>query len=328
VISNYSGSAWSAYGSSAIAAINSYIDQLQAGSGNGNDNGNGNGNGNGTGNGSGTGNGNGNGTGNGNGSDTGNGSGTGNGNGTGNGSGTGNGTGVGMQVWFSGMPINMGIYSTVTAEYLVTYTTSYFYSSWSGFTAVGGVLYVNGGTQVTSGTTLIQPSDSVLILAPGSGGSGNSGELQVWFNGKPANFGVEYVLAEYLVTSTTPYSSWYEFTAAGGKLYVNDAIVTYSNVLIQSSDWVTILAPGISGSGTGGGYPIDLGTGKSILFDGPFPSEMFPSGTTAEALVISTGQVSNWSAFTAAGNELYVDNIKISTGATWILASAWIKVLK
>jgi hypothetical protein len=93
-----------------------------------------------------------------------------------------------LEEYFNNTPASQGLDEPVSVDKLVAWVSGDEFSSLSDFTAVGGELYVNG-KKVTSGSTMIQPNDTVRILAParndgdgdgdGDGDEGQAGRLTV-----------------------------------------------------------------------------------------------------------------------------------------------------
>jgi hypothetical protein len=171
-------------------------------------------------------------------------------------------TGGGLQQVFEGIPVNYGVTQAVQASTLIANLSKEFAKqsySWSEFVAAGYELYVND-QKVTSGSTMIQPSATVRVMAPADGdddygdgdhgdGGNTGGGLQQVFEGIPKNYGVtQAVSASTLIANLSQEFAersynWSEFVAAGCELYVDDQKVTSGSTMIQPSAIVTVLAP-------------------------------------------------------------------------------------
>jgi hypothetical protein len=82
-----------------------------------------------------------------------------------------NNSGGNLEEVFNGTLADIGVSAPISAEQLI----SGGFPRWSDFMAAGFELYVNG-KKVTNGSTMIQPSDTVRILAPQGFGAGNGEE--------------------------------------------------------------------------------------------------------------------------------------------------------
>jgi hypothetical protein len=156
---------------------------------------------------------------------------------------------------FGGTPAGQGITSPILANNLVASLGNV--SGWREFKAADGILLVNGSSRITSGAKMIQPNDTVRIVAR-EADTGTGPGLVELFNGRAPSGEAgqsQTMSANALVTSKTTAPAWADFIAAGGELYVkayySDSniggpyirIASGTSVIRRYEDWVRLLAP-------------------------------------------------------------------------------------
>jgi hypothetical protein len=152
------------------------------------------------------------------------------------------GSGDGSEEIFDGTPSSKGITQPLPADDLISALTSGDVSDLSDLIAKGGELYVNG-EKVTSGSIVIQPDDTVKIIAPkdtaDNNGSGSLPEkdAQVYWGDGEAYTGNGTVKLTYWDEEKTEEISIADAgTVTGGKLTLNLPSSVPSQHLTRASE--------------------------------------------------------------------------------------------
>jgi ribosomal protein S4 len=220
---------------------------------------------------------------------------------------------------------------------------------------MGGKLYVNG-KEVTSGSTRIQPNDTVRIVAPteysgggyndddynsgsGSPGGSSGGLVTVIDNISARELGiagmtVDQVLRAVAAEYGESISGLSEFRAEGGVLEINGTEVTNGSQRINASDRITVKIPGGEASSSGNGSPGSSsgnGSGVETIIDSITAQELGIAGMTVDqvlrAVAAEYGEsISGLREFRELGGVLEINGREVTNGSTTIKASDRITV--
>jgi hypothetical protein len=215
-------------------------------------------------------------------------SGSGNNNG-GDNNGNGNGGGNGDLVeYFDGKLTDFGMNQAMPVDTLLGMGATYMgiegVSTLAGLRASGGHLYING-TEVTSGTRVIQPTDTVRILAPSSSGNGSGNG-----NGNGGGGSVDSALvATWHSTQTAAnngQSPAFEFRDDGSLIIAGQDGMTITVTTSGGRISMTYTANGYTGDGGSIGYEV---SGTSLKFSSPSSGQVATILNSSQNLVNAAG---------------------------------------
>jgi hypothetical protein len=237
---------------------------------------------------------------------------------------------------FNVIPQSMGATGAISVEEMIGYYTGGVFDL-AGFRDAGGKLYL-GNSEVTSGSTKIQPTDTVRLSVPESFLDKYYEEV---FNGTPQSIGVSVaVSADNLIKgySKEVYGEeldFAEFIMSGGVMFVNGKVVTSGNTMIQPKDTVRVLLADFYAyeEEEEGGLTPPPKEDLVPVFNGTPEEEMGVTVPMSANDMIKWyskerfGYEADFEMFTQIDGEMYVNDKKVVDGSTMIQPSDMVRVL-
>jgi enhancing lycopene biosynthesis protein 2 len=242
---------------------------------------------------------------------------------------------------FNGKASNMDITEAISADTLISMGGMKGVSNLSDFIKAGGELYINGN-KITSGSTMIQPNNTVKIMVP-------KGFLVPVVDETASDMGITGAIsADTLISlgGIEGFSNLSGFRKVGGKLYINNKEVTSGSTMIQPNNTVRIMVPVelfleffTSGEDSDPSrpddddnqYPDPDGNGDEFveMFNGTTSDMGITEAISADVLISMGGieGVSNLSDFRKAGGELYINNKEVTDGSTMIQPTDTVRIM-